>query len=98
MDETGSKARFRDCWNLVARIGWLAPRAGQRRRSEGDRDLIRRTTHPHRPDATVIVLPRSATVPSEAAETAPTQRDRHRQLVVREELPRSWPDVRFGSW
>jgi hypothetical protein len=34
------------------------------------------------PDAPVIVPPRSSAVPSKAAETAPTQRDRHLQLIA----------------
>jgi hypothetical protein len=34
------------------------------------------------PDATVIVPPRSTAVPSDTAETAPTQRDRHIQLIA----------------
>ncbi len=34
------------------------------------------------PDASVVVPPRSSAVPSEAAETAPTQRDRHLQLIA----------------
>ncbi len=34
------------------------------------------------PDAMVIVPPRSSAVPSETAETAPTQRDRHLQLIA----------------
>src|SRR3954471_3763348 len=34
------------------------------------------------PDARVIVPPRSTAVPSEAAETAPTERDRHLQLIA----------------
>src|SRR3954466_9291588 len=34
------------------------------------------------PDARIIVPPRSTAVPSEAAETAPTQRDRHLQLIA----------------
>ncbi len=34
------------------------------------------------PDAAVIVPPRSTAVPSEAAETAPTQRDRHLRAIV----------------
>jgi hypothetical protein len=33
------------------------------------------------PDASVIVPPRSSTVPSDAAETAPTMRDRHMQNI-----------------
>jgi hypothetical protein len=34
------------------------------------------------PDAAVIVRPRSSAVPSDAAETAPTQRDQHLQTIV----------------
>ena len=34
------------------------------------------------PDARVIVPPRSGAVPSKTAETAPTQRDRHLQLIA----------------
>ena len=34
------------------------------------------------PAATIIVPPRSTAVPSEAAETAPTQRDRHLQFIA----------------
>ena len=34
------------------------------------------------PDAVVIVPPRSSAVPSKTAETAPTQRDRHLQLIA----------------
>ena len=34
------------------------------------------------PEAAVVVPPRKGAVPSEAAETAPTQRDRHLQLIA----------------
>jgi hypothetical protein len=34
------------------------------------------------PEAEVVVPPRSTAVPSESAETAPTQRDRHLQLIA----------------
>src|SRR4051812_41383177 len=34
------------------------------------------------PDAAVIVPPRSTAVPSETAESAPTQRDRHLQVIA----------------
>jgi Transposase DDE domain len=34
------------------------------------------------PDAAVIIPPRSSAVPSETAETAPTQRDRHLQCIA----------------
>ena len=36
------------------------------------------------PDASVIVPPRSSAVPSEAAGTAPTQRDRHLQMIAQQ--------------
>ena len=35
------------------------------------------------PDAAIIVPPRSTAVPSEAAETAPTQRDRHLRFIAK---------------
>ena len=35
----------------------------------------------HTPDAAVIIPPRSTAVPSDTAETAPTQRDRHIQMI-----------------
>ena len=41
------------------------------------------------PEAAIIVPPRSTAVPSEAAETAPTQRDRHLHSVE----PRGSPDI-----
>ncbi len=41
------------------------------------------------PEAAIIVPPRSTAVPSETAETAPTQRDRHLQSVE----PRGSPDI-----
>ena len=34
------------------------------------------------PEAAIIVPPRSTAVPSETAETAPTQRDRHLQTIA----------------
>src|SRR5437762_11238733 len=40
-----------------------------------------RSTQRH-PDAAVIVPPRSSAVPSATAETAPTKRDRHLQLIA----------------
>ncbi len=41
------------------------------------------------PDAAIIVPPRANAVPSETAETAPTQRDGHLQRVE----PRGSPDI-----
>jgi hypothetical protein len=40
-----------------------------------------RSVADHTPDAVVIIPPRSTAVPSATAETAPTQRDRHIQLI-----------------
>ena len=37
----------------------------------------------HSPDAAIIVPPRSTAVPSETAETAPTQRDRHLHNIAK---------------
>jgi hypothetical protein len=47
-----------------------------------DQDSVYRTVADHHPQAAVIVLPRSMAVPSEAAETEPTQRDRHLQRIT----------------
>jgi hypothetical protein len=49
-----------------------------------DRDDVDGAVAERHPDATIIVPPRSTAVPSEAANTAPTQRDRHlRQIAER---------------
>jgi hypothetical protein len=42
-----------------------------------DRDDVYAEVTARHPDAAVVVPPRASAVPSEAAETAPTQRDRH---------------------
>ena len=47
-----------------------------------DRDDVYREVRQRHPDAAVIVPPRSSAVPSAAAETAPTKRDRHLQLIA----------------
>jgi hypothetical protein len=47
-----------------------------------DQDGVYATVTERHPDAAVIVPPRSSAVPSETAETAPTQRDRHLQLIA----------------
>jgi hypothetical protein len=47
-----------------------------------DRDDIYREVCQRHPDAAVIVPPRSSAVPSATAETAPTKRDRHLQLIA----------------
>jgi hypothetical protein len=47
-----------------------------------DRDDVYGEVAERHPDAAVIVPPRSSAVPSETAETAPTKRDRHLQLIA----------------
>ena len=49
------------------------------------------------PDAMVIVPPRSSAVPSETAETAPTQRDRHLQLIT-ERGRIGWQKASGSNW
>jgi hypothetical protein len=47
-----------------------------------DQDSVSRSVTERHPDARVIVPPRSGAVPSKTAETAPTQRDQHLQLIA----------------
>jgi hypothetical protein len=47
-----------------------------------DRDDVYAEVATRHPDAAVVVPPRSNAVPSEAAETAPTQRDRHLRCIA----------------
>jgi hypothetical protein len=47
-----------------------------------DQDGVYGEVAARHPDAAVIVPPRSRAVPSETAETAPTQRDRHLQMIA----------------
>jgi hypothetical protein len=47
-----------------------------------DRDDVYREVCQRHPDAAVIVPPRLSAVPSVTAETAPTKRDRHLQLIA----------------
>jgi hypothetical protein len=47
-----------------------------------DRDDVYNEVAARHPEAAVIVPPRSSAVPSETAETAPTQRDRHLQSIA----------------
>jgi Transposase DDE domain len=47
-----------------------------------DRDDVYGEVAARHPDAAVIVPPRSSAVPSDTAETAPTQRDRHLHLIA----------------
>ena len=47
-----------------------------------DQDGVYASVGERHPEAAIIVPPRSTAVPSQAAETAPTQRDRHLQLIA----------------
>jgi hypothetical protein len=47
-----------------------------------DRDDVYANVAARHPDAVVVVPPRASAVPSDAAETAPTQRDRHLQCIA----------------
>jgi hypothetical protein len=47
-----------------------------------DQTNVYDTVAEHHPDADVIVPPRSTAVPSDTAESAPTQRDRHLQSIA----------------
>ena len=47
-----------------------------------DRDDVYREVCQRHPDAAIIVPPRSSAVPSATAQTAPTKRDRHLQLIA----------------
>jgi hypothetical protein len=48
-----------------------------------DQDGVSRSVAARHPDARVIVPPRSGAVPGKTAETAPTQRDQHLQLIAK---------------
>src|SRR5215216_756668 len=54
-----------------------------------DQDSVYASVAERYPEATIIVPPRSTAVPSKTAETAPTQRDRHLQLIA-ERGRRAW--------
>jgi len=49
-----------------------------------DQDRVYADVAERHPEADVVVPPRSTAVPSESAETAPTRRDRHLQLIAEE--------------
>ena len=61
----------------------MLPSEGADRRLRPDQlgTLQRNLTERH-PEAAVIVPPRSTAVPSDTAETAPTQRDRHLRFIA----------------
>ena len=48
-----------------------------------DGDPTYRTILDRHPDAEVVIPPRSTAVPSDTAETEPTQRDRHIEMLAR---------------
>jgi hypothetical protein len=54
-----------------------------------DQDGVYASVAQHHPEAAVIVPPRSTAVPSHTTESAPTQRDRHLQLIA-ERGRRAW--------
>jgi hypothetical protein len=62
-----------------------------------DRDDVYAGVAARHPDTAVIVPPRSSAVPSDAAETAPTQRDRHLQLIA-ERGRMGWQKVSGYNW
>src|SRR4051794_38492901 len=62
-----------------------------------DQDDVYAEVAARHPDATVVVPPRSSAVPSEAAETAPTQRDAHLRCIA-ERGRMGWQRVSGYNW
>jgi hypothetical protein len=62
-----------------------------------DRDDVYDAVTDRHPDAAVIVPPRSSAVPSQTAETAPTQRDQHLQLIA-EHGRMGWQKASGYNW
>lgn len=62
-----------------------------------DRDDVYGEVAERHPDASVIIPPRSSAVLSETAETAPTQRDRHLQLIA-ERGRMGWQKAAGYNW
>ena len=62
-----------------------------------DRDEVYAEVAARHPDAAVFVPPRSSAVPSDAAETAPTRRDRHLQLIA-ERGRMGWQKASGYNW
>src|SRR3712207_4472074 len=62
-----------------------------------DRDDVYGEVAARHPDAAVIVPPRSGAVPSDTAETAPTQRDRHLHLIA-ERGRTGWQKASGYNW
>ena len=62
-----------------------------------DRDDVYAEVAARHPDAAVVVPPRANAVPSEAAETAPTQRDRHLRCIA-ERGRMGWQKASGYNW
>ena len=62
-----------------------------------DRDDVYREVRQRHADAAVIVPPRSSAVPSATAQTAPTKRDQHLQLIA-ERGRMGWQRVSGYNW
>jgi len=62
-----------------------------------DRDDVHGEVAARHPDAAVIVPPRSSAVPSATAETAPTQRDRHLEVIA-ERGRMGWQKASGYNW
>ncbi len=62
-----------------------------------DQDGVYREVARRFPDAPVIVPPRSSAIPSQTAGTAPTQRDRHLQMIC-EHGRRTWQKASGYHW
>src|SRR4051794_35233345 len=62
-----------------------------------DRDDVYTEVATRHPDAEVIVPPRCSAVPSETAETAPTQRDRHIEVIA-EHGRMAWQKASGYNW
>jgi hypothetical protein len=62
-----------------------------------DRDDVYGEVAARHPDAAVIVPPRSSAVPSDTAETAPTQRDRHIEVIA-ERGRMGWQKASGYNW
>ena len=62
-----------------------------------DRDDVYGEVAARHPDAAVIVPPRSSAVPSDTAETAPTRRDRHLEVIA-ERGRLGWQKASGDNW
>ena len=60
----------------------VGPGLPHRRRAHYDQEGVSTAANERHPETAIIAPPRSTAVPSEAAETATTQRDRHLQFIA----------------